>query len=163
MTLIDLFDYFETYAVANKALNHVIDDDKNTAFIASNTQDDIDEIIKKCARELIMVFLPYDKKMLPVKAENFNWGKASCFLIIKKCSRANARAIITAQSECEEIANDFVRQLIADRLIKITSVELDSFYMEPVGPISDGRYGYICMYNLTDEFDHEHKPERWKA
>jgi hypothetical protein len=164
MTLLEIFNYFEAYAIAHPLLKHVIDDDANTAFIAANAEEDsADELIKSCARELIMVLIPYEKKMLPVKSEYFTWGKTICFLVIKKCSRSSAKEIITAQSECEEIIDDFITRIIADRTIKLPTVELDTFFAKPVGPISDSRYGYICMFNLEDYFEHWVKPAHWSV
>lgn len=164
MTLLEIYEYFEAYAVTNLELKHVPDDSRNQAFIAALSEDEAaDELIRSCQRELIMVMLPYEKRMLPVTMENFVWGKTIVFLVIEKLSKPNGKDIIRAQSRCEQIADDFITKIIADRTEKLGTVELSSFAMQPVGPISDFRYGQICLFNLEDYFEHWVKPERWSA
>ncbi|MBS7565075.1 hypothetical protein KHS38_11730 [Mucilaginibacter sp. Bleaf8] len=164
MTLFEIFTYFENYAIRHHELQHVPDDDSQSCFTAANTEEDSAEnLIKACERELVMVLLPYEKTMLPVKQESFIWGKTIVFLVLKKVSRSSPKEVIQGQSQCEEIANDFISQVIADRMTKLCMVDLDSFHMAPVGPIADDRYGYICMFNLQDYFEHWVKPERWSA
>lgn len=164
MTLFEIFTYFEEYAIAHPELKHDPDDIRKSAFTAANAQEKgAEELIKNCKRELVMILMPYEKKILPVKNGNFTWGKTICFLVLKKCSKVAAKDIIKAQSQCEQIADDFLTRVIADRTTKISTVDLDSFTMEPVGPIADDRYGYICLFQLEDYFEHWVKPERWSA
>ncbi|WP_374949633.1 hypothetical protein [Mucilaginibacter sp.] len=160
MKLLDLVDYFSDFAVENDQLQHVANDDfkvtRDTAFIASDTQENsLDDLVKISQKEFILILLPYDKKMLPVQAGAQYWGKNICFLVLKKLPKMpGERAKVVAKSECEEIGDALVKKMISDRHVDIfTSLNLESFTMEPVGPIGDGRYGNIYLFTLEDWFN----------
>jgi hypothetical protein len=165
MTLLEIYNYFEAYAVTHPDLKHVTNDDANTAFVSAQTEEEsADDIIGSCARDLIMVMLPYDKNMLAGGGDSFNWSKGIAFLVLKRLDvQSSPKAKIEAQSLCEEIANDFITRILADRLESFGNVDLKSFQMKAVGPVSDNRYGQICLFMMEDYFEHWVNQERWQS
>lgn len=161
MTLKEIKAYFEQYAIKQIDLKHDPDDESKQSFFCLNTEDDANNFIRSIPMDLIMVLMPYDKSLIPSNGENYNWNKNTCFFILKRCEKADYDGIIEAQSLCEQIANDFCSVMIADRHTKLTSLESGSVTMSPVGPVVDSHYGYICVFNIVDSFNHYVNPDRW--
>ncbi len=164
MTLLEIYNYFEAYAVAHPDINHIVGDDLNTAFVSAQTEEEsADALIRSCARDLLMVLLPYDKSMLAGGGDSFNWAKGIVFLIIKRLDASpTEKQKIEAQSFCEEIANDIVSVVMADRMQSFGNVDLKTLHMQAIGPVSDNRYGQICMFTMEDYFEHWVNEDRWK-
>lgn len=153
MTLLELAAYFEEIASRHLLLQHDPSSTATACFFTLNTDKNADEFIRNLQKETILVLMPPDKKMLPVFAENYNWDKHVAFMTLTRCGDITAQNITAAQNIGELIADDLVRQMIADRDILITGLELETLVMEPVGPISDSFYGYICLFKLVDQFN----------
>jgi len=161
MNLLGLKEYFEYYATIHCELKHVPEIENERAFFCVNTEEKSNQYIRNAKMDLIMVLMPYDKSQSPPAGENYNWIKNTCFLVLKRCDSNNNDEIISAQSQCEQIADDFCTVMINDRHSKLRSLESGSITMSPVGPVVDSHYGYICMFNIIDSFNHYVDPERW--
>jgi hypothetical protein len=161
MTLTEIKQYFEQYAVKHIDLKHDPLDDSKKTFFCLNTEDKANEYIRSSPMDLVMILMPYDKSQTPPAGENYNWNKNTCFLILKRCDKTDNDAIIEAQSHCEQIADDFCTVMIADRHTKLTSLERGSITMSPVGPVVDSHYGYLCVFNIVDAFNQYVNPDRW--
>lgn len=161
MNLLEMKAYFEGYAIKHVELKHNPDDEEKKSFYCVNTEDRANEYIRTAPMDLIMVLLPYDKAQTMPSGENYNWNKNTCFMILKRCDNSNNDEIIAAQSQCEIIADDFCTVMIADRTTRLRSLESGSITMNPVGPVVDSHYGYICLFNMIDSFEHWVDPERW--
>lgn len=163
MTLLELKNYFENYAILHKELLHNPAVEKLKTFFCVNAEANADQYIREAVMDLIFVLMPYDKGITKTNADNYNWSKNTAFLVLQRCADNDNESIIAAQSRCEVIANDFVTRLLADRTTLIRGLDAASFIMEPVGPMGDGHYGYICMFNLIDTFHHWVDESRWNS
>jgi hypothetical protein len=158
MTFNQLAAYFQGYAAIHPALQ---DSPTNKAFVGVHTDKSADDFIRTCKSPVILVLVTPDKKLLPPLAENYNWEKMVCFFILRKCARKTEADVVTAQNDCEVIANDFVTRIIEDRHTLITGVQQETITVQPVGPMTDDFYGQAVMFNLIDAFAWEVDSTHW--
>jgi hypothetical protein len=160
MTFNDLKDYFAHYCALHLDLLHT---SESPSFFAVNNDKSVDELICTAKKPTIAILLTPEKKLFPVKGEEYIWDKLIFFFVLRKASRTTPDFITSAQNDCEVIGNDFFTRLVADRYTLITSFKQESFQMHPVGPLSDDFYGQCLMFSLEDDFNPAVDPTRWSA
>ncbi|RYE90874.1 MAG: hypothetical protein EOO37_01860 [Cytophagaceae bacterium] len=163
MTLFELSAYFEEIAIRHTALQHKPEIERQQTYFCLNTDKNLDEFVRTRKMDTVLVLLSPDKKIYPPSAENFNWDKHVAFLALHRCPDNTSANIVKALNLTEIIADDFICQILEDRDVLISGVDIDSFVVEPIPPIGDNHYGHICMFNLTDQFNHYRNAERLPA
>lgn len=158
MTFNELKAYFQGYAAIHPALQ---DAPLKKSFLAVHSEKNADDFIKTCKNQTIMVLVTPDKKLFPPQGENYNWDKFICFFILQNCGRKTEDAITDAQDFCEQVVNDFITRIIADRHTLIRGALQETIVVQPVGPMADDFYGQACMFNLVDGFNYLVDPTRW--
>lgn len=163
MTFSQLSAYFAEIAARHTLLNHVEQPESKQTFFTVNTDKNADAFIRTREMQTILVLLPPDKKILPPSGENYNWDKHVAFIVLQRCPDQTVAAIACAQNACEQIADDICGQIIIDRNVIIHGIDTGSFVQEPVGPLAECHYGYLCMFTLVDQFDYLPDPARLPA
>lgn len=160
MTLLEVSAYFEEIAQRHISIQHKPDIESKQTYFCLNTDKNADDFIRSREMETIIILLPPDKKLYPPSAENYNWDKHIAFMVLNRCPDTTAANITQAQNLTEVIADDFVCQMLEDRDVLLHGLQEESFVMEPVGPVADCHYGYICMFTLIDQFNQYRNPAR---
>lgn len=160
MNLNDLKTYFENYATMHVDLKHDPETEGKATFFCMNTEKKTDEFIRNNTLDLIMILLVPDKQMAK-SGDTFSWDKNVAYLILQRCPDNTSDAIVQAQNKCEQIGEDFLTRLIADRHTLVDSIDAGSVDVQPVGPMGDNHYGFITMFKLIDLFESEVNPDRW--
>lgn len=160
MTLNELTAYFSNYAQLHILLQHDPVNESKATFFCMNTDVNINEFIRNNPLDLIMILLVPDKQ-LAKSGDTYSWDKNVAYIVLQRTTDKTNGAIVAAQNICEQVGEDFLTRLIADRHTLVDSIEDGSIDVQPVGPVGDNHYGFMTMFKLVDLFDQTVNPARW--
>lgn len=165
MGIYNHFEYGEMLATKLKAIRHSAD---RPRFYKSVETDTFADLEAKLSEAMGRILIAHDG----LKSE-FDWKNSDSlmesipyeFIIIQQTEHGNTASVMAAVTECKAVARSVISKMILDfeeYHNELTSLDVNSFQIEPVGPIRENFYGVSLMFSMSAGMDYRYVTEDWE-